>query len=323
MQSLIQFYRRVIPKQKQRIYILPTRYGAMFAFFLIVMLLGAINYSNSMGHLLVFLLGSLGHTTMLHTHRNIAKIELKHAHVEPVYCGQPARFIVVLDNHNDWDLHQFEISSRPKDIKSWNSFQKIVKGFTCRNLISHIQAKHTISAEVDVPTLHRGYQPLGSVQLSSQFPLGLFKTWTNYKTNAKVLVYPKPEGTLPVPSATGLGDMFSQSKEKGLDDFAGFNYYRPGDPVHTIAWKAVARDDVLRTKKFSGAQSGRRVLSWNDTAGVGDTEKRLSQLCSWLIEAENTSTTSRLELPNKTIDFGVGEQHLHECLTALALYHDA
>lgn len=323
MQALLQFYRRVIPKQKQRIYILPTRYGVMFGFFLFVMFLGAINYSNSMGHLLVFLLASLGHTTMLHTHRNIAKIELKYAHSEPVYCGQLASFNIVLSNHNDRDLHQFKFATRTENIKSWNALQKVMKGFTYRNVLAHINANQTVSTIVDISTEKRGYQALGTVQLSSQFPLGLFNCWTNYKTDTNVLVYPKPEGKLPLPNALGSGDMFKQSKEKGLDDFAGFNTYRAGDPVHTIAWKAVARDGVLRTKQFSGAQSGRRVLTWNDTAGIGDTEKRLSQLCRWLIETENASTMSRLELPTKVIDFAVGEKHLHECLTALALYHDA
>jgi len=323
MQSLLQLYRRVVPKQKQRIYILPTRYGVMLGFFLFVMLLGAINYSNSMGHLLVFLLVSLGHTTMLHTHRNISKIELKYAHAEPVYCGQVANFNIVLSNHNDRDLHQFKFATRAEEIKSWNPLNKVVKGFTCRNSLTHIAANQTVSTIIDIPTEKRGYQALGTLQLKSQFPLGLFRSWTNYKTNAKVLVYPNPEGDLAMPNALGAGDMFKQNRQKGLDDFAGFNSYRVGDPVHTIAWKAVARDDVLRTKQFSGAQSGRRILSWNDTAGIADTEKRLSQLCRWLIDTENVSTLSRLELPNKVIDFAVGENHLHECLTALALYHDA
>ncbi len=321
MQAILQLYRRINPKTRQRIYILPTRFGYVFAFFLIVMLLGAINYSNSMGHLLVFLLASLGHTTMLHTNRNMAKIELKHAHAEPVFCGQSAAFTVVLNNLNERDIHQLEIASRQKEVQSWNPLKKITNGFSCNNVLTHIPAQQSSSTVIDVTTQHRGYQALGTVQLSSQFPLGLFKSWTNFQTDSRVIVYPKPEGTLPLPNAMGLGDMFKQSPKKGLDDFAGFNNYRTGDPVHTIAWKAVARDEVLRTKQFSGAQNGRRCLSWNETAG--DTEKRLSQLCKWLLDSENASTSYRLELPNKHIDYGTGEKHLNECLTALALYHDA
>ncbi len=38
----------------RRIYILPTRYGVMFATLLFLMLLGAVNYGNNPGHLLTF-----------------------------------------------------------------------------------------------------------------------------------------------------------------------------------------------------------------------------------------------------------------------------
>lgn len=321
MQAILRFYRRINPKARQRIYILPTRFGYVFAFFLIVMLLGAINYSNSMGHLLVFLLASLGHTTMLHTHRNLAKIELKHVHAEPVFCGQAAKFNMVINNLNERDIHQLDIASRQKEVKSWNPLKKIVTGFTCNSVLTHIPPQQTAITIVALPTEQRGYQALGTIQLNSQFPLGLFKSWTNYKNDSQVLVYPKPEGELPLPNAIGSGDRFKQTREKGLDDFAGFNNYRTGDPVHTIAWKAVARDEVLRTKQFSGAQSGRRCLSWDEA--TGNTEKRLSQLCKWLLDSENVATSYRLELPNKRIDYGTGEKHLNECLTALALYHDA
>jgi hypothetical protein len=61
-------------------------------------------------------------------------------------------------------------------------------------------------------------------------------------------------------------------------------------------------------------------LSWYET--TGDTETRLSQLCKWLVDSEQTNTITKLELPNKVIDYGVGESHLQTCLTALALYQD-
>jgi len=322
MQTLINLYRRISPKNRQRIYIIPSRFGFMFVFFLLIMLLGAINYSNSMGHLLVFLLVSLGHTAMLHTHRNIAKIELKHCHAEPVFCGQTAIFTVVINNPSQRDFHQIEIANQPKAIISWNPFKRL-SGFICKNHISHVPGLQSINATVEITTQQRGYHSLGKLRFSTHFPLGLFTSWTNFKTSARVLVYPQAAGTLPLPTTSSSGEQIMLSQQKGLDDFAGFHNYRMGDSIHSIAWKAAARDDVLRTKQFSGAHSGRRCLSWNDTTGVGDTEQRLSQLCQWLLMSEQTETSSRLELPNKTIDYGVGEQHLHNCLTALALYHDA
>lgn len=319
MLAIQRFRQYMSNRNKQRVYIVPTRFGFVFAFFLVVMLLGAINYSNSMGHLLVFLLVSLGHTTMLHTHRNIAKIKLKHAHAEPVFCEQSAQFHVVLQNPTQYDLQQIHLATKQEQTTSLNPIKRF-RGFEHHTTVPQINAQQTTTGIVELKTTKRGYQDLGRLRVSSVFPLGLFTSWTHFKTDAKVLVYPKPQGKQSLPATTDQGESAKTSQLKGLDDFAGFNNYREGDPVNTIAWKTVARDDILRTKQFSGMESGQRILSWYET--TGDTETRLSQLCKWLVDSEQTNTITKLELPNKVIDYGVGESHLQTCLTALALYQD-
>jgi fatty acid desaturase len=45
--------------KRRQIYILPTRAGMVFAFFLLAMLVAAINYTNNLAFLLTFLLGSI------------------------------------------------------------------------------------------------------------------------------------------------------------------------------------------------------------------------------------------------------------------------
>ena len=51
---------------QRRVFILPTGAGLLFAAMLVVMLLGAINYTLALGHALVFLLAGLGMTGMVH-----------------------------------------------------------------------------------------------------------------------------------------------------------------------------------------------------------------------------------------------------------------
>ena len=64
--GLNRFFPHAVPRGQQitldrrRIYALPTRYGILFAVMLFVMLLGSINYNNSLGFLLTFLLASMG-----------------------------------------------------------------------------------------------------------------------------------------------------------------------------------------------------------------------------------------------------------------------
>jgi len=52
---------------QRRLYILPTKQGLAFALLLFIMLLGSINYSNSLGYFLTFLLASLSVVTIFHT----------------------------------------------------------------------------------------------------------------------------------------------------------------------------------------------------------------------------------------------------------------
>ncbi len=51
----------------RRIYILPTRNGLYFAVLVLAMLLGSMNYNNSLGFALAFLLAAVGLVAMHHT----------------------------------------------------------------------------------------------------------------------------------------------------------------------------------------------------------------------------------------------------------------
>src|SRR5687768_5226961 len=83
---------------QRRIFILPARPGVAFAFVLLLMLVGSINYSLSLGFVLTFLLGSVGFTAMLHTFRNLAGLRIKAGRTAPVFAGETARFAVCLHN---------------------------------------------------------------------------------------------------------------------------------------------------------------------------------------------------------------------------------
>ena len=61
---------------QRRIFILPTRQGVLFAIVLLIMLIGSINYNNSLGYLLTFLLASLAVVSILHTYRNLLSLKI-------------------------------------------------------------------------------------------------------------------------------------------------------------------------------------------------------------------------------------------------------
>src|SRR6185503_4845476 len=83
---------------QSRVYILPTKYGLVFAFALILMLLGSINYNLSLGYVLTFLLAGMAVVSILHTFRNLAYLGVSAGRVEPVFAGDTAPFLVSFDN---------------------------------------------------------------------------------------------------------------------------------------------------------------------------------------------------------------------------------
>nr|HIL76495.1 DUF58 domain-containing protein [Rhodospirillales bacterium] len=316
---LRQLYQQFNKIRGRRIFIVPTRFGFVYAGFLFLILLGAVNYSNSLGHVLSFLLGSLGLVAMLHSYRNLAKIELKHAGTQPVFCGQEINFTLVFDNPTIHDSYQIEISSKQEKTHSWNPFRKI-QGYKYPQLKTHLPSQQTSRLTYSLPSRPRGNHSLGHIRIASVFPLGLYFTWSYFNNNYTVLVYPKPEGKRLLPQAKQQGNNVNQQQQKGLDDFSGFNRYRLGDPIHAIAWKSLAKDNVLRTKQFISPLGGNLMLTWQDVSQIKTIEARLSQLCQWILHAESAGMSYGLTLPKTTIMYGHGEVHCHHCLSALALY---
>ena len=83
---------------QRRIFILPTRAGLLFAFVLVLMLTGSINYTLSLGFVLTFLLASLAISAILHTFRNLAGLRITAARTPPVFAGDLAQFRVCITN---------------------------------------------------------------------------------------------------------------------------------------------------------------------------------------------------------------------------------
>ena len=304
---------------QQRIYIMPTRYGAIFGLMLITMTLGAINYNNSMAYILTFLLSSLSFVTLLHTCRNLAGLLANQAPVAPVFSGETAKFPLILDNRNS----QLRISiSFLKSKKQLRLITDVFKSTTEEypTTSCNVSADKFNHVELPVKSEHRGLLYADRIKVFSTFPLGLFKAWSYIHLKQPCIIYPRPEGQDFFPPLKPSDSANIQGISPGTDDFIGFRNYHAGDSIKDIAWKAYAQQKGLFIKKFSGSGADKIHLSWTDVSTLANTEARLSQLCHWIIKAESLSLQYSLELPGVSIDTGHGNKQMHQCLSALALY---
>jgi uncharacterized protein (DUF58 family) len=315
---IAELWQRLRDSQKQRIYIIPTRAGFAYVGLLLLMLLGAINYNNSLGHLLSFLLASLGHVAMYHSHRNLRHLVPHVIALEPVFCHQKARYKLTIHNEDSQDRYQLDIAHKQTpSLPRW----KIFKAYDLIQKIAHIDADNTCSCTLELPTHQRGWHTLDNLKLASRYPLGLFYSWTVYPLRAQVLVYPQPKGHLPLPVPPASGQQRINHEQQGDDDFAGLRNYLEGEPLHRVAWKALARDDVMRSKQFSSPEGHDLRFRWQDLDSLDNTESKLSQLAEWVMQAERAGHRYGLEIPGQQIAPDKGPSHQHRCLKTLALYH--
>lgn len=288
---------------QRRVYVLPTRAGIAYGFSLIVMLIGAINYNLSLGHVLIFLLAGLGVVTILHTFGNLVRLKVSPGRTPPVFAGEAAAFHLVLTS----DIGR-------SALRLWLP--------SAESVTVDVPAGDIADACLRLPAERRGWLVLPRIGLETTWPLGLVRAWAYCAPEVRCLVYPRPATKAPpLPWASGEAGA-TRHGGGGSDDFAGLHSHQPADSPRHVAWKTAARhghDTPLLTKQFEGTSTARLWLDWDDLPGL-DVEARLSVLTRWALDAHAASLDWGLRLPDKTFPPASGEEHLQSALKALALH---
>lgn len=284
----------------RQVFILPTAFGWMIALLLHGMLLGSLNFNNSMGLLTTFLLACLGLLSMHLAFRNLERLRVEAVHVQPVFAGQAAIVRVELT----------DTAGRSR------------LGIVCRRAGSEasggvdLEASGSALAELELLTERRGRLPVGRLRIRTRQPLGLFEAWSWVESRASVRVWPRPADRPPPPPRSSDARRSTRPGDES-DEFHGLRNWREGDPVHRIAWKASQRHDQLLARQFTRPERGRIVFRL-DQAPAADLEGRLSILCQWILDAERDDVEYGLDLGGWRAAPGRGEAHRDRCLDALA-----
>ncbi|BAV35082.1 hypothetical protein SCL_2805 [Sulfuricaulis limicola] len=288
---------------RRQLFMLPTRFGLLFAALLVVQLLAAINYGNGLAYALTFLLGSLAVVSMLYTHRNLFRLRLSAAACAPVFAGETAIFRIHLANDSDTPRFGVVVMHDKKEIARVD-----------------IAPRGSADVNLSVPAVKRGPLTMPAVTLITRFPLGLLYSWSRrVLLEQTCLVYPRP--ALPTPLRT-LAEVSLEPVvgiRAGGDDYIGAREFQPGDSPRHVDWKAVARGEPWHVKQFGGGYQATVWFDWDTLEGL-DTETRLSILTRWVLDAEHEGTLYGLRLPERSLNPSNGEAHQHECLKRLALF---
>ena len=304
---------------QRRIFILPTWRGVGFAFLLLLMLVGDINYNLSLGYVLTFLLSSMAVMSMLHAFRNMAQLQVQAGYCEPVFAGETAQFVFYFHNHNNLPRYQLTLKNIPPKKNTPSN-----KKYSLSETTFDVAAQQNLAVHLALPTTTRGWLSSGKLTLYTEFPLGLFHAWSYLHFDTQCLVYPAPAAPLPLPvqlDKDGQGTL----QTKGDEDFAGVRGYVTGDALTHIAWKALAREQGLQVKQFSD-QAGQQIwLDWHQLSYLSS-EVKLAVLTRWVLTADSQKVHYGLRLPSfesfpdVEIPPSQGSAHRAKCLKALALF---
>jgi uncharacterized protein (DUF58 family) len=297
---------RIPPAQRitlsqANIFIFPTSFGFVFGGLLGILVLGAINYQNSLVYGVAFLLGSMFIVTILYTFRNLSGLSIELAEAHAGFVGEDIEFNVRVDRPKGNGREGIQIGW-PEGLKQW------VEIFDTEAAVVRLYVKGE----------NRGWLNPGRLLVETYYPLGLLRAWTWVDINAKALVYPKPIFQDIPATSSGRRDEGELIDPLGSDDFVDIKGYVPGDPIKNIIWRSYARSDEVMVKRYASYVEPRL---WFDFADMqGDTEEKLSRLTGLALKATRSEREFGLRLPGRDIAPATGEAHLETALRELALY---
>ncbi len=288
---------------RRGLYMLPTRHGWMFATVLTVLLLAAVNYGNSLGYGLTFLLAGVAVVSMLYTDRNLLRLRIRPGACAPVFAGESAVFRVYLVNDAPRARYGLALMQGKRELGRCD-----------------VAPGSAANIEVRVPAQRRGWLAAPAFFVTTRFPLGILYSWSRRITlDERCLVYPRPSDPWAWQTQARSIATSGARPTAGDDDFAGVREYRPGDSPRQIDWKSAARGRGLLTKEFA---AGLGQTLWFDIEHVPalDGETRISMLCRAVLDAEHAGLHYGLRLGAAVLTPASGELHQQHCLRALALY---
>ncbi|WP_185964300.1 DUF58 domain-containing protein [Aliikangiella marina] len=286
-------------------YILPTGLGFFMGLILLLMLVGATNYQNNLAFLLTFLVAGIGLVSMIFTYQNIQGIQFSLINPGEVFVGETLPLPISLRSINRTKHFSIGIGLDKKNVS-----------------LVDVPDDNYVTLKVDVKAVNRGRLELPRITVMSVFPFGWLRTWAYFRFDTDIIVYPEPLEPARLDTQNWGQESEEGSRVEGSEDLYGLKPYQDGEPLTRVDWKSYARERGMFIREFAAHESADLCLNWEDFPGV-DNETRLSYLTYMVLEASSNQLNFSLELPDKFVEYGEGDEHRKKCLKALALFGEA
>jgi hypothetical protein len=300
---------------KRSVFILPTRQGIYLAFFLLAMLLACINYNLSLGYMLTFFVFSVALGAMHRTHQNLLGTRIEVQPVDAVFAGEPITLPFTLENPSKLVKHALLTAQRANKIE--------IHTVQCS-----LASKAQLTPSLSLAPLQRGIHCLPTLEISSRYPLGLWRAWSYVFPVGAVSVYPEPKS--PLPHLLALSQQHSSnavyitSTRDTQGDAVSHIENTSSATARSIHWPALAKGQLAQRILENDAPMTQGVLLSLAGCTVVGIEAQLSQLCFAIQHCEAKGVPFVLQLGS--VHYPSNEQasnhpaHVQQCLQALAAY---
>jgi uncharacterized protein (DUF58 family) len=288
----------------RQVYIIPSWRGAGWLGLVVLLGLTAYVYSNNLVYWLCFSLFAAFIVSAVHGVQSLLGLSLEFVQAQPVFAGERAVFALRVRNatrHARWGVRL--------QFRDWAESEQVLD----------LAAGETVLAYLSVNAQRRGWLDSPRLQLFSRYPFGWYRVWSLPPLSGQVLIYPQPAAPgLPFSSSARVDDPGAQ--QQSGDEFYGLRAYQPGDALRRIHWRSLAKARGLYSKQYAGAGVQQELwLDYAQTPGQ-NVEQRLSQLCRWVLEADQAGLRYGLISPAHKFEPDNGSAHRLKCLQHLALF---
>lgn len=296
---------------RDRLYIIPTRYGMIWLSIIVMMVMAGSASGNNLVFMVAFILLAIFMMAMLATHRNLKDLNVQFQSADDSFLKEPGQIWLNLSLKKSSSSENIQIVPRNQRDR-WDQVTPVSMNSGESRLIL-----------CNWRPLRRGVHQIPDLNVSTVYPLGLFVCWRSLKLSGQVYIYPEKKGDLPLPMAVARGFAHEERGallEGGPEDFHEHRLVQPGDPLHRVDWKVYARTRTLLSKHFAEPAPQRYRFDWHDVKPT-DVEDKLSQLAKWVDQAFHEHATFELILPQAKYPSGEGALHRRACLRALATFN--
>lgn len=290
---------------RRQLFILPTRIGWYYALIALALFAIAVKFDNQPAFMMLFLLVAIGIIAMHHTHNNVIGLQMEALPAKPVFVNESAIYPLRVTNPNN---------------KRCDSLWLVCDSY--EHLFDLTPQQH-VQINISQVAKQRGFMHCQRITVTSSFPLGIFFCWSkSYNNPHQCLVYPQPLDLIPLPETSLISNQQDTATQHhaAQEDMNGLRSYQPGDRLRDVHWASLAKTGKLVVVDYEAQSSNTLNVSWFSLPSNMATEDKLSQLCHWLLQAEQQNQRYQLEMPNHTVDYNIGHTHLHQCLKVLALW---